>query len=86
MLEIPDEFKPVAALGIGAVILVVLVLFHGISLHQILVQFKRAEMRLRAGRPHLWGAAILFGWAVFLMLCLHIVEITAGPSPWFIWA
>lgn len=77
LFEIPDEFKPVAALGIGAVILVVLVLFHGISLHRILVQFKRAEMRLRAGRPHLWRAAILFGWSVFLMLCLHILEITS---------
>jgi hypothetical protein len=75
--QIPDEFKPIAALGIGALILVCLVLFHGISLHKILVHFKRRELRLQAGRPHLWGAAFLFGWAIFFMLSLHIVEIFA---------
>jgi hypothetical protein len=77
LLRIPDEFKPAAALGIGAVILVCMVLFHGISMHQILVRFKRRELRLQAGRPHLWGAAFLFGWAIFMMLTLHIVEIIA---------
>lgn len=77
LLKIPDEFKPLAALGIGAVILVLMVLFHGISLHKILVHFKRGELRLLAGRPHLWGAAFLFGSAIFLMLSLHIVEIMA---------
>ena len=77
LLRIPDEFKPAAALGIGAVILVCMVLFHGISMHQILVHFKRRELRLQAGRPHLWGAAFLFGWAIFMMLSLHIVEIMA---------
>jgi Ion channel len=77
LLKIPDEFKPLAALGIGAVILVLMVLFHGISLHKILVHFKRRELRLQAGRPHLWGAAFLFGWAIFWMLSLHIVAIFA---------
>jgi hypothetical protein len=77
LVKIPDEFKPLAALGIGAVILVLMVLFHGISLHKILVHFKRRELRLQAGRPHLWGAALLFGWAIFWMLSLHIVEIFA---------
>ncbi len=77
LLKIPDEFKPLAAIGIGAMILVALVLFHGISLHRIMVLFKRHELRLRSGRPHLWRAAFLFGWAVFLMLALHILEISA---------
>ena len=36
-----------------------------------------ARLRLQAGRPHLWGAAFLFGWAVFMMLSLHVVEIIA---------
>ncbi len=54
-----------------------MVIFHGISLHKILVHFKRRELRLQAGRPHLWGAAFLFGWAIFMMLTLHIVEIMA---------
>lgn len=75
--QIPDEFKPAAALGIGALILVLLVIFHGISLHKILVHFKRRELRLQAGRPHLWVAGFLFGWAIFMMLSLHIVEIMA---------
>ena len=77
LLKIPDEFKPLAALGIGAIILVVLVLFHGLGLHRILVNFKRVELRLRTGRPHLGRAGLLFGWAVFLMLSLHIAEIAA---------
>lgn len=75
--KIPDEFKPLAALGVGAVILVCMVIFHGISLHKILVHFKRRELRLQAGRPHLWGAGLLFGWAIFMMLVLHVVEIVA---------
>lgn len=75
LLKIPDEFKPLAALGIGALILVGLVLFHGVSLHRILVMHRRGEMRLRAGRPHVWGAEFLFAWSVFLMLGLHIFEI-----------
>jgi hypothetical protein len=77
LLRIPDEFKPLAAIGIGAIILVMLVLFHGFGLHRILVNFKRVELRLRVGRPHLGRAGFLFGEAVFLMLSLHIVEIFA---------
>ena len=73
--EIPDEFKPLAALGIGALILVGLVLFHGAGLHRILVWRKRTERRLRLGRPHPLGAAVFFASAVFLMLTLHIAEI-----------
>jgi Ion channel len=73
--RIPDEFKPMAALVIGALILVGLVLFHGTGLHHILVQHKRGERRLRLGRPHVVAASVLFGWSVFLMLSLHIVEI-----------
>jgi hypothetical protein len=75
LLKIPDEFKPLAAIGIGSLILVVLLLFHGIGLHLIIVPFKRAEVRLRAGRPHLGRAGLLFGWAVYQMLFLHILEI-----------
>jgi hypothetical protein len=76
LLKIPDEFKPMAAIGIGSLILVLLTLFHGVGLHRILVSFKRTELRLRLGRPHLGRAGFLFGWAVFLMLSMHIAEIT----------
>jgi len=75
LLRIPDEFKPVAALGIGALILVLLVLMHGIGLHRILVGFKREELRLRTGRPHVARARFFFGWSVFRMLALHILEV-----------
>jgi len=76
LLRIPDQFKPLAALGIGALILVVLVLLHGLGLHKVLVQFKRADLRLRSERPHLGRARFFFGWAVFQMLSLHVLEIS----------
>ena len=73
--RIPDEYKPLAALGIGASILVFLALFHGVGLHGILLQQRRGERRLRLGRPHLIAALSLFGLSVFLMLDLHLAEI-----------
>jgi Ion channel len=73
--KIPDEYKPIAALVIGAFILVFLALFHGFGLHRILLQNKRGERRRRFGRPRLVAASLLFGWIVFLMLALHLVEI-----------
>jgi hypothetical protein len=75
LAKIPDEFKPITALVIGAFILVFLALFHGFGLHHILLQSKRGERRRRVGRPRLVAASLLFGWIVFLMLALHLVEI-----------
>jgi hypothetical protein len=75
LARIPDEYKPMAALGIGSFMLVGLVLFHGGGLHLIFVQQKRRERRLRLGRPNLAAGMLLFGWSVFLMLALHLVEI-----------
>jgi hypothetical protein len=75
LANIPDEYKPLAALGIGAFILVFLTLFHGVGLHWILVGQRRGERRLRSGRPHVIAASALFAWSVFLMLDLHLVEI-----------
>jgi hypothetical protein len=73
LAKIPDEFKPMAALGIGAFMLVFLVLLHGTGLHGILVLRKRRELRLRAGRPLLIKGLLLFASIIFLMLALHIV-------------
>src|SRR5271154_446180 len=73
LAKIPDEFKPLAALGIGAFMLVFLVLLHGTGLHGILVRRKRRELRLRAGRPLLIKGLLLFASPIFLMLALHIV-------------
>jgi Ion channel len=74
LARIPDEYKPLVALGIGAGILVFLVLLHGAGLHSILLFHARFERRLRVGRPRLIAALLLFGSSVFLMLFLHIVE------------
>jgi hypothetical protein len=75
LLQIPDNLKPWAALGLGAIILVCLVLFHGSGIHTILVFHKRNERRLWAGRPHRTEATLLFGTSVFLMLSLHILGV-----------
>jgi len=75
--RIPDEFKPLAALGIGAFVLIFLALFHGAGLHWIMVRQTSRERRLRVGPPRLIAAAFLFGSSVFLMLDLHIVEVLA---------
>ena len=75
LTKIPDEYKPLAALGIGAFVLVFIALFHGAALHWILALQRRGERRLRLGRPHVVAASFLFGWSVFLMLDLHLVEV-----------
>jgi hypothetical protein len=75
LAKIPDEYKPIAALGIGSAMLVALVLLHGVGLHLISVQQIHRARSLRLGRPHLAAGALLFAWSVFLMLALHIVEI-----------
>jgi hypothetical protein len=74
LARIPDEFKPMAAIGIGAVMLVFIVLLHGAGLHFMLVRRQRWERRLRSGRPYIFAVLLLFGWSVFLMLGLHIAE------------
>jgi Ion channel len=73
--SIPDDLKPIASLCIGAFMLVCLVLFHGTCLHYILSQHRRGVQRLLIGRPHRIAASLLFGWAIFLMLDLHVAEI-----------
>jgi hypothetical protein len=75
LAKIPDEYKPMAAVGIGSLMLVVLALFHGAGLHMISVQQRRRVRRLLSGRPSVAAGALLFGWSVFLMLALHIVEV-----------
>jgi hypothetical protein len=78
--KIPDEYKPLAALGIGSLMLVGLALFHGAGLHLIFILQKRRERRLRMGRPRVFAGVLLFGRSVFLMLTLHIVEILLWAS------
>jgi hypothetical protein len=75
LANIPDEFKPMAAIGMGSLMLVGLVLLHGAGLYRILTLQRRREQRLRLGPPSVAAAAFLFGWSVFLMLGLHILGI-----------
>src|SRR5271156_2109253 len=74
LARIPDEFKPMAAIGIGAIMLVFIVLLHGAGLHFMFVLRQRWERRLRRGHPYIFAVLVLFGWSVFLMLALHIAE------------
>ena len=73
--QIPAEFTLPAAIIIGSVILVTLVLFHGMGIHWVSTIHKRGELRLRAGRPHVFAALVLFGAAIFLLLSLHIIGV-----------
>jgi hypothetical protein len=76
LAKIPDESKPVAALAIGSITLVLLVLVHGAGIHTILVLHMRRLRKLRKGRPRLLTAVFLFAWTVFLMLALHLAGVT----------
>ena len=73
--QILSDFTLAAAMAIGSIILVCLVLFHGMGLHWVLSIHKRGELRLRAGRPNVFTALLLFGVAIFLFLALHIFGI-----------
>jgi Ion channel len=73
--QIPAEFTLPAAIILGSIILVSLVLFHGMGIHWVASIHKRGELRLRSGRPHVFAALLLFGTAVFLLLSLHIIGV-----------
>ena len=73
--QIPAEFTLPAAIIIGSIVLVSLVLFHGMGIHWVSTIHKRCELRLRAGRPHIVAALLLFGTTIFLLLSLHIIGI-----------
>ena len=75
--RIPDDLKPWAAMGVGGLILVCLVLCHGLGIHRILSFHKGGERRLLKGKPHVFGAVLLFGAAVFLLLLLHLLGVVA---------
>lgn len=75
LATIPDEYKPMAAVGIGSLTMVCLALFHGAGLHIISILRIRTRRRLLLGRATVAAGALLFGWSVFLMLALHVIEI-----------
>ena len=77
LANVPPNLTLTAAILLGSVILVCLVLFHGTGVHYILEYHKAGVVRLRQGRPHRTAAIVLFGSAVFLMLSLHIAGVIA---------
>jgi len=77
LANVPPNLTLTAAILLGSVILVCLVLFHGTGVHYILEYHKAGVVRLRQGRPHRAAAIVLFGSAVFLLLSLHIAGVIA---------
>jgi hypothetical protein len=75
--NIPPQLTLTAAIALGSVILVLLVLFHGMGIHSILSFHKSGIVRLRQGRPHVFTAVFFFGFAIFLLLSLHIAGVIA---------
>lgn len=73
--RLPDDYKPLAAVLLGSIILVGIVLFHGGGLHGIMIGQTRWRDRVSRRRPTLTSAALVFGWAVFLMLFLQMIEV-----------
>jgi len=67
------------ALGVGAVMLVTITIFHGVGLHHVVRHYKHCERKILGRRPHRFSVSLAFGTAVFWMLSLHLVEI-------FFWA
>src|SRR5580704_19546028 len=45
------------------------------GVHWVSKIHKRGALRLRAGRPHVFAALVLFGIAIFLLLSLHIIGV-----------
>jgi hypothetical protein len=75
LMRIPDEVVPFAVIGIGGVMLVLLMLFHGFGLDRIVSRYKRNSERLRLKKRTSRVAVFAFAWTILQMLGLHIVEV-----------
>ncbi len=73
--RLSDDAKPLAALGLGALMLVLLVMFHGAGLHTVIVLRKWGDHWLHLGRLRHLRALSWFGWSVFFLLSLHVAEV-----------
>jgi hypothetical protein len=65
--------------GVGASVLVVIVVLHGFGLDRIVDRYKRTAQKLREQATPTAVATGVFAWSIFLMLVLHLVET-------FVWA
>ena len=69
----PGEFGQ-TVFGLGALVLVVIVVIHGFGLDRIVVRYKGAAQKLREQASPTAVATGVFAWSIFLMLVLHILE------------
>jgi hypothetical protein len=67
-------------LSLGAIVIVLLTLLHGSGLHVIVVLYRRRMKKTVGPRWQPLLASYRLGWAVFLMLMLHVGEVILWAS------
>ena len=80
LMQIPEDFVPLAVLVLGGLMLVIVLTMHGFGLDMIVSRYKRraARMRERSANPRL--AVFIFTRTISLMLMLHVIEICLWGS------
>ena len=74
-MRIPDDLIPFAVIGLGAAMLVVIVLIHGYGINHVVSRYKRRADSLRKAFCHPTLAVFVFAGTILLMLLLHLTEI-----------
>ncbi len=75
LMQIPDYLIPIAVIGLGGTMLVVIIMIHGFGLDLIVRRYKRKAARMREIRPHPRLAVFIFAGTIAFMLVLHVIEI-----------
>ncbi len=75
LLRIPPDFIPLAVLGLGGLILVMITLIHGYGLDQIRNRYHRGSEKLSSLNAHPFLGVLLFSRFTFQLLVLHALEI-----------
>ena len=75
LMRIPEDLVPFAVVGLGATMLVFIMILHGVGLDLVVTRYKRKSAKFREEDKHPRLAVLVFAGAVFLMLLLHLSEI-----------
>ena len=75
LMRIPDDLIPFAVIGLGAAMLVVIIIIHGYGIDRIVARYKRRAASLRKTCWHPGLAVFVFAGTILLMLLLHMIEI-----------
>jgi hypothetical protein len=75
LMRIPDDLVPFAVLGLGATMLVLITILHGVGLDLVVARYKRKSAKFRKEDMHPRLAVLVFAGTVLLMLVLHLSEI-----------